>query len=460
MIQRVLWLAAIGAAASCGDKSPTGSVPTTGSLAIATTGLPAGASPSITVTGPGGFNRSVTADGTLASLTPGSYTVAAATVVFGGSLYSPAPASQSVTVTAGSTATATIAYSGQPIPADCRLPARFPDLGLGFPRALNRQKVIGDVRAATLFVDFSDAPATRAPQSVFSILSPTAENYFRAISYGRMNLIFQPSFVWRRMSRPSNSYGWNALTFALHRAYIQEALDLAQAVDFSQSDVIVIISNPDAGTLNNGPAFLAAPGSGVTAGGRTFLNAVTSGRDLINWGGYWLNHEMGHTMGLPDLYAFTGAGHRFVGGFSLMGLISGHSREFFGWERWLLGWIDDAQVTCAPQGTSETVLSPVERAGGTKIVVMPTGPNTAVVAESRRAEGFDTNGPLSPGVLVYFIDTSIASGTGVLKVLPINDADTNKSSAPLQPGGSLTFAGVTVTFVSQDASGDRVRVVR
>jgi len=458
--RQVLWLAAIGAAASCGDKSPTSSVPTTGSLAIATTGLPAGASPSITVTGPGGFNRSLTADGTLASLSPGNYTIAAAAMVFGGSIYSPAPASQSVAVTAGLTATASIAYTGQPIPATCRLPARFSDLGLGFPRVVNRQKVIGDVRAALVFVDFSDAVATRAPQSVFAILSPTAENYFRAVSFGRMNLIFEPSLVWRRMSRPTNAYGWNALTFALHRTYIQEALDLAVGVDFTQSDVVIIISNPDAGALNNGPAFLASPGFGVTAGGRTFLNAATSGRDLINWGGYWLNHEMGHTMGLPDLYAYSGSGHRFVGGFSLMGLISGHSREFFGWERWLLGWIDDAQVTCAAQGTSETVLSPVERAAGTKLVVMPTGPTSAVVAESRRAEGYDTNGQLTPGVLVYFIDTSIASGAGVLKVLLINDADTNKSTAPLQPGGSLTYAGVTVTFVSQDATGDRVRVVR
>jgi hypothetical protein len=66
----------------------------------------------------------------------------------------------------------------------------------------------------------------------------------------------------------------------------------------------------------------------------------------------------------------------------------------------------------------------------------------------------------TPGVLVYFIDTSIAGGNGVLKVLPINDTDTNKGTAPLRPGGSLTFGGVTVTFVSQDASGDRVRVLR
>jgi M6 family metalloprotease-like protein len=342
----------------------------------------------------------------------------------------------------------------------CRLPAKFSDLGLGLPRVANRQKSIGDVRIAAVFVDFSDAPATRTPQQIFAILSPTAENYYRAVSYGRMNLILQPSFVWRRMSKPSTDYGWNGLTFNAHRAYIQEALNLATAVDFSQSDGFVIVSNPDAGALSNGPAFVASSGFGVTAGGKTFLNGATSGRDLLAWGGYWLNHEMGHTLGLPDLYAYSGQTHRFVGGFSLMGLISGHSREFFGWERWLLGWVDDAQVSCAGTGTSEVVLSPIEQSGGTKIVVVPTGSTSAVVAESRRAQGYDTNGALSPGVVVYFIDTSIANGTGVLKVLPINDADLSKANAPLQPGGSLTFGGVTITYVSRDAAGDRVRVVR
>jgi hypothetical protein len=82
------------------------------------------------------------------------------------------------------------------------------------------------------------------------------------------------------------------------------------------------------------------------------------------------------------------------------------------------------------------------------------------VVESRRAEGFDTNGAFSPGAVVYFIDTAVASGNGVLRVLPINDADGNKGSAPLQPGQSISSGGVTITFLSQDAGGDRVRVVR
>ena len=94
------------------------------------------------------------------------------------------------------------------------------------------------------------------------------------------------------------------------------------------------------------------------------------------------------------------------------------------------------------------------------MVVIPTGTTTVIVAESRRAEGYDTNGSWVPGVLVYSIDTSIPSGTGVLHVLPLNDNDTAKRNAPLQPGASITVGNVTVTFTSTDANGDHVRVTR
>lgn len=384
-----------------------------------------------------------------------------ATISASGTVQGVAPGQATLLASAGAiTGSATITVTASDPLAACRLPARFGGVGLGLPRVAERQKAVGDVRVAVIFVDFSDAVATRTPQNVFAILSPTAENYFRAVSYGRMNLILEPSFVWRRMSGATTQYGWSSLSHINHRIYIQEAVDLAAPVDFANSDAITVISNPDAGALNNGPTFIGSPTSGITADGKLFMNATTSGRDLSGWGGFWLNHEMGHSMGLPDLYAYSGAGHRFVGGFSLMGLIAGHSREFFAWERWVLGWIDDAQVSCAGAGTGEVVLSPIERSGGLKMVVIPTGLTSAIVVESRRAEGYDTNGAFSPGALVYFIDTAVASGSGVLKVLPINDADGNKGSAPLRPGQSISSGGVTITYLSQDAGGDRVRVVR
>ena len=83
----------------------------TGALTVTVSGLPGGALASIAVTGPGGYSQLVTATTTLAGLGGGSYTLTSGNVASGGSTYGPTPAVQSVSVTAGSTANATVAYA-------------------------------------------------------------------------------------------------------------------------------------------------------------------------------------------------------------------------------------------------------------------------------------------------------------------------------------------------------------
>jgi Metallo-peptidase family M12 len=87
------------------------SSPTLGSLLVNVNGLPSGSNASITVTGPGGYNHSLTSTQTLTGLTPGLYTVGAQNVSPGGVTYNAAPNTQSSTVTAGTTSTTTVTYS-------------------------------------------------------------------------------------------------------------------------------------------------------------------------------------------------------------------------------------------------------------------------------------------------------------------------------------------------------------
>lgn len=446
-----------GDGGSSQPTAPATPVLTTLSVSLSASSIEAGSTSVATASGKDQFGAPIA----IGTVTWSSSATSVATVSGSGVVTGVVPGQATINAAVGSV-TGTTALTVRAVDiAACRLPANFSGVALGFPRVAGRLKAVGDVRVPVVFVDFSDAVATRTPQAVFGLVSPVAENFYKAVSYGRMNLILQPTYTWYRMSKASSQYGWNALTFDLHKAYIQEALNLATTTDFSQADGFLIMSNPDAGVLNNGPAFTANAGNGVTVRGTTLLNGATSGRDFINWGAYWLNHEMGHALGLPDLYAFSGTTHRFVGNFSMMGQISGFAREYFAWERWQLGWLDDSQISCESKvGTHEISLSPVERVGGTKMIVIPTGATSAILVESRRAEGYDTNGSFSPGVLVYTIDTSIPTGNGVLKVLPINDSDTSKGTAPLQVGGVMTVGGVTITYVSTDANGDKVRVTR
>ncbi len=116
-------------------------------------------------------------------------------------------------------------------------------------------------------------------------------------------------------------------------------------------------------------------------------------------------------------------------------------------------------MICADTDTTTVSLAPVETAGGRKMLVVPLNATSAVVAEYRRAAGFDAALPVS-GPVVYLVDTSVATGFGPLRVLPADDTDVRKLSRVLAVGQTLTHAGVSIRYVSGDAAGVTLEVVR
>jgi hypothetical protein len=74
-------------------------------------GLPPGVAASVRVTGPNGYDSPVTATTTLSGLEAGVYTVAAQSVSSAGTEYDPSPGTQSVNVTSGAGASASVGYT-------------------------------------------------------------------------------------------------------------------------------------------------------------------------------------------------------------------------------------------------------------------------------------------------------------------------------------------------------------
>lgn len=328
--------------------------------------------------------------------------------------------------------------------------ASYAGVGLGFPRSTDRLPSTGTVNGVVLFADFPDVEAEMTPEEAFALISPGAEDFFEAVSYGRMDLELHPNLEWLRLGNPSASYGEAIRTFEGHRAFISEAIALADDdVDFSDADIVIVISTPNASDITYGPAWTGGTFAGgtLTPDGARIRNGATSGIDLTGWGPTWLNHEMGHTMSLVDLYSFDGP-TGFTRPFSLMDLISSEAPEYLAYERWFLGWIDDNQIACrAASGT--TMLTPVEQATGKKAVIVPLEATRALVVESRRALGYD-HALSREGAVAYIVNTTIASGHGTIQVLNGQEA--------LQEGDSVTSDGVTVTVVSSTESGDEVQV--
>ena len=355
--------------------------------------------------------------------------------------------------------------------AECKLPVADGrgDVSIGgWPRINERSKVLGDVTATVIMVDFPDAPATMTPSEALARISP-AQDVFKEMSYGKLSYNLKPQLKWYRMSKNSSEYVAGGWTFFKHRDYISEAAKLADSeVDFSSTDNLIILANPDAkGMGYSGPAFAAVRNSGITLDGKYISNGATSAYDLNNWKSIWLNHEISHSMGLVDLYAFTTSnstnrydGLRFTGEFSYMGLSSyeSNSPSLLAFERWNLGWIEDSQIECTKSSKLTKLISPVQVSGGTKAIIIPISKTKAVVVESRRALGIDKTLSKS-GALVYVVDSSIQSGQGPIKVFPsdlVNDP--RYLNAPRTIGESVTVEGVTIKVVQSDATGDTVEI--
>jgi M6 family metalloprotease-like protein len=356
--------------------------------------------------------------------------------------------------------------------AACKLPIADGrgDVSIGgWPRIADRMRTTGTVNVQVIMVDFPDAAAKMTPQAAFAMISGASAT-FSELSYGRMNYTLIPNYKWYRMKSNSTTYAPLNKSFDSHRAYIAEALAMADPdVDFSNSDAFVILANPDStGIGNSGPAFSSVFGRGFTLDGKYIANGVTSSHDLNSWKSIWLNHETTHTMGLVDVYAATPGGgsdywdwHRYTGQFSLMGWSSfdGNAPGLFAYERWYLGWLDDAQINCSATDTTQ-LITPVESSGGVKALMIPLSQTKEIVIESRRPIGLDKNLKKS-GAVIYLVDSTKQSGMGPVQIYPIDlKSDPTYVNAPRTVGESVTLEGYTITVTASDSSGDTVSVKR
>lgn len=280
----------------------------------------------------------------------------------------------------------------------CALPGISDDVAESAPTPAAFARATGTVRALTLFVDFPDAPAALSPMARFAEFFPAVTDYFRTSSYGRLSYVPKPLFRWIRMSRPLAAYGiTRGATFdpSSDRGYHALSRELVHAVDpfvdFRNYDIVNVIASPNAGPAAT-HTVLSVTFSGADLGLKSSRGAPFRNVSFI-WSRQTglsafrvLNHENAHSFGLPDLYYTDGrSGSTPVGHWDPMDEDWGPTNDFLGWHKWKMGWLAPGQVHCTPAGgrPTEHVLTPISTPGGTKIVVIPTGPHTAFVVEAR-----------------------------------------------------------------------------
>jgi M6 family metalloprotease-like protein len=277
------------------------------------------------------------------------------------------------------------------------------------------------------------------------------------------------------MPAASTSYNYSrGLTTEAHLKYINDALSaVPTAVSFAGVDVLFVIPAKYANEISSSTSTAVD----VTAPDGSVIGAsVTIGQDMYNsWGYKTINHEAGHTIGLPDLYPYgDGEVTKWVGGFDIMGLISGQSPDFFAWHKWQLGWVGDEQIDCITgPGKTTHQISPIEvntdsRDIVTKALAVPLNGTSYLIAEVRSNLGVNKDA-CGTGVLLYTADTALGSGDGPVRVL-----DTKPSSGGCGPelGRELNDApllanerfdtglGVIISVLAQDGEDYVVEVVR
>jgi M6 family metalloprotease-like protein len=344
----------------------------------------------------------------------------------------------------------------------------------GLPRRDEYLPTSGDLHAVMLFVDFPDAPGTGSLDDLDHAFVDGPQNWFPAVSYGRLRLTVTPLLQWLHMPQPSTSYNVDRLgDFLAYTAYLNQAIQLADPlVDFQGTDIVYVVATAGS-RIGLGPAWIATPQAPLaTVDGVAIHEAAGEPASVLlpAGPGFVFTHESGHMLGLPDLYDFGASGAQspfgFVGSWDLMS-DEELGEGLMGWQRWRLGWLDPQQIRCAQPGKQLSVtLTPLEQPGGVKMIVVPTSATTATVIENRQSIGEDSR-LCYAGALVYQVSATTPSGRGPIRVLPAHtDEGVNEfrcgplARAPLEAGESLRdpVSGATITVASGDGGALAVTV--
>ena len=325
---------------------------------------------------------------------------------------------------------------------------------LGFPRNDDRVPQFGITKNLILVVDFPDARLTESLESVVSnVLSPTTvEKFFASSSNGKFTPTFTTFPTVITLNSLDSSFApksvgqyFNLGVQQDHRL-VKEAVSLAKLQGQLDGYSSINVFAPTSKSLGYyGSAFL---GLELDLGVKKIFNSQLMGQigtvnsPVPSWKVF--AHEYGHLLGMYDYYVPpTGTTGKSPGPFDLMGNTSGAANSFFGFQRWVQGWLEDSDVICDLTADSSVnhTLTPLNQSSGKRIYVNPLDGTTALVVEFRAESDFDKLKG-NDGLLVYLIDMKVASLKGPISIQPSeqdlvsNPADDVErySTAPLSTG--------------------------
>jgi M6 family metalloprotease-like protein len=270
-----------------------------------------------------------------------------------------------------------------------------------------------------ILVDFLDIGHSMTKDSIQTELS-AVQSYFLHTSYGQLSIRFDFLSTWLTLGKTMSYYGAGNFSNERHSDLVNDSLQAASSyADLAVSKRVLIVhaggdqsdfphNQNDIWSFAISPTIYSVSGKNV----RLFA-AVVSEHDPV--GTY--AHEIGHTLGLPDLYNVTinttGEQDNFVGPWELMSQgewnpnwTGNGPSHLSSWSMMYLGWMPPYQVTYVDLNEERTVvIDPIEEASsGLHTIVIPFGQQMFYLVEARS----DPDLP-QQGVLVYRVDNASIS---------------------------------------------------
>jgi M6 family metalloprotease-like protein len=309
----------------------------------------------------------------------------------------------------GASASITFAEAG-----DCAPPVVGLGVGEGRNDPAQFPPTVGELRLAMLFVEFADVRSSADPREAYETFVPGAAEWYRRVSYDRLQLNVTPVSrrVLLRGTVADYRTGGGAGPEAGFRAAVEETLAALDAdVDFSRFHALYLVL-PFASLQTVGASSVVILERPVRADGAEF-RAIALMYDGAGAAPEYLVHETGHILGLPDLYV-VGSPESF----HRWDVMTGRSppRGLFAWHLWKLGWLEPAQIVCFSSGRrAQATLTPLERPGGTKAIIVLRG-RRAYVVEARRPVPAGRRRVCPGGVLVYEVEFGAAIGVADIRI--------------------------------------------
>jgi hypothetical protein len=300
----------------------------------------------------------------------------------------------------------------------CKIPDLSPrsDTSNGFPRPTGTFNGSGKATILLLPVSFTDQVFGDDDLAKIRKTLDEVEKFYKNTSYGKFTLTFEipDKKYWIAMPGTADSYNLVNIRPQQNNSALVEQIfqGTNPELNFNKYDAVILETKlyPASGGGQGFPSmeFRTANGNAKRV---SFEFGSGAGKlDVIA-------HELGHTLfNLEDLYVFLNSNRPSVPDPSPAGpwdMMSNSALNFFGWSKYLNGWLDDSEINCvASQASTTQYLTEIDRLNSKKkLLLIQTEPGVVMGVEVR-ADKRCRDGKSCLGLLIYTVDTRVNHGDG------------------------------------------------